>query len=71
VDVYTNKAAIDILSVEDKRRLNGIVDTMNGMSYDELIAYMQQYLSKEAVDEYTKYLKVKDVVVRKDIRNIK
>ena len=61
VDVYTNKAAIEILSKQDKQALDNIQQYINGLSDADLITYISQYLSKEAVDEYTKYLSNPDI----------
>ena len=61
VDVYTNKAAINILSVEDKNDLVSIEQYINGLQEQQLIDYISQHLSKEAVDEYKKYISNADV----------
>lgn len=61
VDVYVNKAAVEILSREDKQEISEILKTLNNLSDDQLINYISQYISKEAVNEYSKYLSNPDI----------
>lgn len=58
VQIYTNRAAVEILSEEDKNSILQIVDKLDNLSDEDLIQYISQYLSKETVDEYAKHLSV-------------
>ena len=61
IEVYPNRAAIEILSQEDKNTISNIQNQINNLSDENIITYASQFLSKEAVDEYAKYISNPDI----------